>query len=227
MTIKDVAEKLLCSATKISRLETGARRPSLRDVRDLCTLYGVNESTSAEFMTLAREAREQGWWTQYEDLKLDPYIGLEQVATSITNYTMYYIPALLQTADYARAIIKAIAPKINPEIHEQRVEVRLRRQQLLDQENRPRYRVLLDEAVLHRPVGGSTVMVAQLERVLEAERRDWLLFTLYRLTSERMQLKTVTSCCLNLTRNLTYLQSSSSKVSKATNILESRHNTLP
>ena len=122
-------------------------------------------------MTLAREAREQGWWTQYEDLKLDPYIGLEQVATSITNYTMYYIPALLQTADYARAIIKAIAPKINPEIHEQRVEVRLRRQQLLDQENRPRYRVLLDEAVLHRPVGGSTVMVAQLERVLEAERQ--------------------------------------------------------
>jgi transcriptional regulator with XRE-family HTH domain len=171
MTVEDVAEKLLCSATKISRLETGARRPSLRDVRDLCTLYGVNESTSAEFMTLAREAREQGWWTQYEDLKLDPYIGLEQVATSITNYTMYYIPALLQTADYARAIIKAIAPKINPEIHEQRVEVRLRRQQLLDQENRPRYRVLLDEAVLHRPVGGSTVMVAQLERVLEAERQ--------------------------------------------------------
>ena len=171
MTVEDVAAKLLCSATKVSRLETGARRPSLRDVRDLCQLYDIDESTSAEFMTLAREAREQGWWTQYDDLKLDPYIGLEQEATSITNYTMYYIPALLQTEDYARAIIQAMAPKISPDIHQQRVEARLRRQQLLQQDNGPRYRVLLDEAVLHHRVGGPAVMAAQLDRVLEAARQ--------------------------------------------------------
>src|SRR3984885_1458530 len=91
LTVEDVAEKLLCSATKISRLETGARRPSLRDVRDLCSLYEVDESTSAEFMNLARRAREPGWWTQYEDLNLDPYIGLEQEAASLTSYSMYYI----------------------------------------------------------------------------------------------------------------------------------------
>ena len=130
----------------------------------------MDESTSAEFMALAREAREQGWWTQYDDLKLDPYIGLEQVATSITAYAMYYMPALLQTEEYARAIIKGIAPEISPDVLQQRVEARLRRQQLLQENNRPRYRVLLDEAVLRRPVGGSNVMAVQLEKVLQAER---------------------------------------------------------
>jgi transcriptional regulator with XRE-family HTH domain len=172
LTVEDVAEKLLCSATKISRLETGARRPSLRDVRDLCALYEVDESTSAEFMTLARGAREQGWWTKYEDLKLDPYIGLEQVATSITTYTMYYFPALLQTEEYARAIIKAMAPKIDPGIHQHRVEARLLRQQLLEQDERPRYRVLLDEAVLYHRVGGADIMMAQLDKVLRLVHDD-------------------------------------------------------
>ena len=170
LTVEDVGEKLLCSATKISRIETGTRRPSLRDVRDLCRLYGVNELGTAELMELARMARERSWWMEYGDLKLGPYIGLEQTATSITSYTMYYFPALLQTADYARAIIKAIAPKIDPNVHEDRVEARLRRQQLLEQESPPRYRVLLDEAVLHHRVGGSAVMAAQLDKVLELER---------------------------------------------------------
>jgi transcriptional regulator with XRE-family HTH domain len=172
MTVEDVAEKLLCSATKISRLETGARRPSLRDVRDLCALYEVNESTSAEFMSLARGAREQGWWTQYEDLNLDPLIGLEQEAATITCYSMNYIPGLLQTEDYAREIITTIAPKMNPHTVEQRVEARLRRQQLLQRNDGPRYHVLLDESVLRRGVGGPALMVAQLDKVLEAVRHD-------------------------------------------------------
>jgi transcriptional regulator with XRE-family HTH domain len=172
LTVEDVAEKLLCSATKISRLETGARRPSLRDVRDLCSLYNVDESMSDELMSLARGAREQGWWTQYEDLGLDPLIGLEEDASAITCYSMYYMPALLQTADYARAIIRTIARKIDSNIHEERVEARLRRQQLLEKANPPRYRVLLDEAALRRHVGGPTLMVAQLDKVLEAVRQD-------------------------------------------------------
>lgn len=170
LTVEDVGDKLLCSATKISRMETGARRPSLRDVRDLCGIYGVDEPTSAELMRLAREAREQGWWMEYDDLKLNPYIGLEQAATSITCFTMYHVPGLLQTDDYAQAIIKGIAPKIDPKIHQERVEARLRRQQLLERDNPPRYRVLLDEAVLHRPVGGAAVMAAQLGKILEMER---------------------------------------------------------
>lgn len=170
LTVEDVAEKLLCSATKISRLETGARRPSLRDVRDLCALYGVDETTSAEFMSLARGAREQVWWTQYEDLNLDPYLGLEQDAVAITSYTTYYLPALLQTEDYTRAVIKTMAPKMDPDIFQQRVEVRMRRQEVLEKVDRPRYRVLLDEAVLHRHIGGPTIMAAQIDKVLKAER---------------------------------------------------------
>jgi transcriptional regulator with XRE-family HTH domain len=170
LSVEDVAEKLLCSATKVSRLETGSRRASLRDVRDLCSLYDLDDSTSAELMDLARGTREQGWWTQYEDLKLDPYLGLEQIATSITSFTTYYVPALLQTEEYTQEVIKAIAPRMEPGIHRQRVEVRMRRQQVLNGDKRPRYRVLLDEAVLHRRVGAAELMVAQLDKILEAER---------------------------------------------------------
>ena len=168
MTVEEVAEKLLCSATKISRLETGARRPSLRDVRDLCELYEVEEATSAELMRLAREARVAGWWTQYDDLNLDPLIGLEEAATKITCYSMHYMPGLLQTRDYAQSIIKIVAPKMEPQIVQQRVEARLRRQQLLEREERPQYHVLLDEAVIRRGVGQSALVVAQLDKVLEA-----------------------------------------------------------
>src|SRR5207342_1338136 len=108
---------------------------------------------------------EPVWWTQYEDLNLDPYLGLESDAESITSYTTYFLPALLQTEDYTRAIITTIAPKMNPEIFKQRVEVRMRRQEVLEGDDRPRYRVLLDEAVLHRLVGGPALMVAQLDKV--------------------------------------------------------------
>jgi len=167
LTVEDVGKKLLCSPAKISRLETGARRPNPRDVRDLCRLYELDESTSAALMNLVKEARAQGWWTQYEDLNLDPYLGLEQEAVTITCYAMHYVPALLQTEDYARTIIKAIARQIDPAIHEQRVEVRMKRQQLLDGDDRPRYSVLLDEAVIQRPVGGPKKMAHQLEKIIE------------------------------------------------------------
>jgi len=171
LTVEDVAEKLLCSATKVSRLETGARRPSLRDVRDLCVLYGVDEAASTELMSLARGAREQGWWTKYDDLNLDPYIGLEQDAVAITCYSMYYVPGLLQTAEYAKVIIAAISPRMDPDVRQQRAEARLRRQQILEADNRPRYRVLLDEAVLYRKVGGPMLKTAQLDKILDAQRR--------------------------------------------------------
>lgn len=167
LTVEEVAEKLLCSATKISRAETGARRPSLRDVRDLSTLYNVSPEESAQLMELAREARRQGWWTQYDDLKIPQLIGLEQEATTITCFGMFFVPALLQTEDYAAAIIKGIAPRINPDILRQRVEARMRRQGLLLQARPPRYRALLDEAALHRQVGGATVVNAQLGKILQ------------------------------------------------------------
>jgi transcriptional regulator with XRE-family HTH domain len=172
LTVEDVAHELLCSPTKVSRAETGARRATLRDVRDLCQIYGIDSETSAELMELAREARQPGWWTKYDDLKIAPYIGMEQAATAITAFGMYYVPALLQTEDYARAIIKGIAPKIEEDILGQRVEARMMRQKLLFQPKPPKYRVLVDEAVLHRQVGGPAVMKAQLDKILSLIREE-------------------------------------------------------
>jgi transcriptional regulator with XRE-family HTH domain len=167
LTVEAVAGELLCSATKISRIETGARRASLRDVRDLCGIYGASTQEADDLMRLASQAHEPSWWTHYEDLRLSPYIGLEQAAVAITVFSMYWVPALLQTEDYARAMITGIARKIEPPILQQRIEARLRRQDLLDREKPPRYRALLDEAVLQRKVGGSSVMAGQLDKILQ------------------------------------------------------------
>ena len=172
LAVEEIADKLLCSATKISRMETGARRPSLRDVHDLSELYEVDASAAEDLMALARQARELGWWKQYDDLRLDPYIGLEQDASAITCFMMFYLPALIQTEDYARAVIKAIAPRIDPKILEQRVQVRMRRQELLEREEPPRYRILLDETALHRPAGGPRVMAAQLDKLVKYQQED-------------------------------------------------------
>jgi transcriptional regulator with XRE-family HTH domain len=167
LTVNEVAEKLLCSATKISRAETGARRPTLRDVRDLCEIYHVDADTSEELMQLARQAREPGWWAEFSDLDLEPFIGMEQDAVAITCFGMYSVPALLQTEDYAREIIKAIAPKIDPDVLAHRVKARMLRQRLLEPPKPTRYRALLDEAVLHRQIGGPSAMKAQLDKMLD------------------------------------------------------------
>jgi Domain of unknown function (DUF5753)/Helix-turn-helix domain len=163
----------MCSATKISRMETGARRASLRDVRDLCHLYQVTDEAEAErLMNLARQARQVGWWTQYEEPVFSPLLGLEQEAVAITSYSMYHVPALLQTGDYARAIIKGIERRMEPDVLDHRVEARLRRQRLLEQEAPPRFRALLDEAVLRRQVGGPPIMQAQLDKMLTWIRQE-------------------------------------------------------
>jgi transcriptional regulator with XRE-family HTH domain len=168
LTVEEVGRQMLCSATKVSRLETGSRRASLRDVRDLVRIYGVTDQAEADaLMELARQSREPGWWTKYDDYVLSPFLGLEQEAAAITVFSMYFVPALLQTTDYAGAIIRGIERKIEPAALGQRVEARMRRQRLLDSETPPRYRALLDEAVLHRHVGGRPVMRAQLEKIVE------------------------------------------------------------
>lgn len=171
MTVEEVAAELLCSTTKISRLETAARRPSLRDVRDLCVLYRLDQQMSRELMSLAREARESGWWTEYADLGLDPLIGLEQEATSITCYSMYYMPGLLQTEEYAELIIKTVAPKMDPHVVRQRTTARMRRQEVLG-DSGPLYSVLLDEMVFRRGVGTPSLMAAQVGKILQVVHND-------------------------------------------------------
>lgn len=165
LTVDEVAEKLLCPPSRIRQLEAAANLPTVGDLRDLRTLFKLDDATADQLTELVRKAKQQGWWAEYEDLGV-PYIGLEQHASSIISYTMSYLPALLQTGDYARAIITAIAPRIEPGILEQRVEARLRRQHILNGKNLLSYVVLLDEAVLHRPMGGRAVMCEQLDKVL-------------------------------------------------------------
>src|ERR1700722_14770564 len=103
LTVEMVAKELLCSPTKISRAETGVRRATLRDVRDLCGIYEVDAETAAELMELARDPYKPGWLTKYDDLRIVPFIGMEQSATAITSFGMYFLPGLLQTEGYARA----------------------------------------------------------------------------------------------------------------------------
>jgi transcriptional regulator with XRE-family HTH domain len=172
LTVEMVAKELLCSPTKISRAETGVRRATLRDVRDLCGIYEVDPETSAELMELARDAYKPGWWTKYDDLRIAPLIGMQQSATAITTFGMYFFPALLQSEDYARAIIKGIAPKIAEKILDQRIEARMERQKLLQGPTPPKYRALLDEAVLRRHIGGPAVMRDQLDRILSLIREE-------------------------------------------------------
>ncbi|MGW0804943.1 helix-turn-helix domain-containing protein [Nonomuraea sp. NPDC002799] len=166
LSIAEVAEHLLCSPAKISRLETAQRRVSLRDVRDLCRLYGVADP--AELMTIAKDARQKEWWQDYDEPTFRPMIGLETDAVAITEIEITTIPGLLQTEDYARAVIRGWTPGIAADILDDRVQARIKRQGLLHRNNPPRYRVLLDESALHRRVGGSQTMREQLLRLAEA-----------------------------------------------------------
>jgi hypothetical protein len=117
---------------------------------------------------------DPAWWKQYRDLgsALTPYIGLEQDASAITSFAAFYVPALLQTADYARAIITGIASGISPDVLSDRVEARLRRQAILNRDHPPRYRVLIEEGVFHRPTGGAGVMVGQIDKILDFIEAD-------------------------------------------------------
>lgn len=168
LSIAEVAEQLLCSSTKISRIETGQRRASLRDVRDLCRLYGIPESKAAELMTLAKEARQKEWWQAFDDVKFQPVLGLEAGATSIIEYDITTVPGPLQTEDYARAVIRGWLPRIAPDILEDWVKSREKRKnELLYRTDPPRYWVLLDESVLYRHVGGERTMREQLHHLIE------------------------------------------------------------
>jgi transcriptional regulator with XRE-family HTH domain len=173
LTIDRVAEALECSQSKVSRIETGQVSATPRDVRDMLELYQVSDAQREAMVQIAREARQRGWWQKFVDVPdgVPAYIGLEAAATSIDVYMSLIVPALLQTADYARAVIGAVRPDLPGGEIDRRVELRMRRQALLDQEQPPALRVLLDDTVLRRPVGGPAVMAAQRRRLLEDAAR--------------------------------------------------------
>jgi transcriptional regulator with XRE-family HTH domain len=165
LTVEQVAALLLCSPSKVSRMETGHGVATPRDIRDLCDLYEVSdEAERGRMMQLAREGKQHGWWQSY-DLDFDTFVGLEADAIAIRRYQSTVIPGLLQTRDYARAVHEVVIPSLDRERVDELVEVRMMRQQLLTQNPALRFWVVLDEAVLHRAAGGSLVMSEQLHQL--------------------------------------------------------------
>jgi transcriptional regulator with XRE-family HTH domain len=171
LTVDQVATELLCSASKVSRMETGQRGATARDVRDLCELYGVTDPAERARMTrLAAEGKQQGWWQSYELDYFATYVGLEESATSIKMFQSTTIPGLLQTPDYVRAMSDVLVPRVSMERTDELVEVKVRRQARLAGDPPLPLRIILDEAALHRAVGGPAVMSAQLEHMVTASR---------------------------------------------------------
>jgi transcriptional regulator with XRE-family HTH domain len=171
LTLDEVAERLDMSAAKISRIETGRVGVRPRDVTDLLDVYGVeDQQRRANLLTLTREARQRGWWysfsetTEHQDLAT--LVGLETEASALRTYDVQIVHGLLQTEDYARAVLRAAWRADAQERIERRVEFRMARQQLLTGDDPPQLWTILDEAVLHRSVGGPKVMLGQLNRLV-------------------------------------------------------------
>lgn len=169
-TVDQVAERLLCSPSKVSRMETGQRGVTLRDVRDLCGIYGVtDENRVAHLMDLAREGKQQGWWQSY-DLDYATYVGLEEAAIALSYFQSSIVPGILQTRGYAWAMHERGWQEYPPGRIDEHVDVRMRRQRLLTREPPLNVAVVLDEAVLHREVGGPAVMAEQLGHLVDVAK---------------------------------------------------------
>jgi transcriptional regulator with XRE-family HTH domain len=169
---EEAGEAIRASAWKIHRLENGQVSFKERDVVDLLRLYGVADPGEvAAFVILAREANQPGWWHHYGDVLpqwFRAYVDLESAAVLIRSYEAQFVPGLLQTEEYMRAVIQGALLDDTPDVAEQRVQLRLTRQKLLDREDAPRLWAVVDEAALRRPVGSREVMRTQLERLIEA-----------------------------------------------------------
>jgi hypothetical protein len=167
----DAGYHIRASGSKISRMELGRVSFKERDVTDLLEFYGVHDTAERDkLVQLTREANAVPWYQKFQDVVPDwfhVFVGLEEAAQLIRVYELQFVPGLLQTEDYARAIIRQGAPAMDPNEVERRVALRLGRQKLLTGKNPPKYWVILDEAALRRPFGGHDVHVAQLEHLID------------------------------------------------------------
>jgi transcriptional regulator with XRE-family HTH domain len=172
---EQAGEAIRGSHAKISRLELGRVGFKERDISDLLTLYGVTDPGEREaFLNLARQANSPGWWHRYGDLLpswFETYLGLEQSASVMRCYQSQFVPGLLQTADYGRGVIRLAHGRETPNEIDRRVDLRMRRQEVLLGAGGPVLWAVIDEAALHRPIGGVPVLRAQLERLIEVAER--------------------------------------------------------
>ncbi|GLZ29631.1 transcriptional regulator [Lentzea sp. NBRC 105346] len=167
LTIEEVGERLECSASKISRIETGRVGVTPRDVRDMLTAYGASSDVLEELVQLAREARRKAWWDEFGDIVPGRYVGFEADAEALRQYQGLMIPGLLQCEEYTRSLISEVMPSATPSEIDRRVALRTARQALLYEEDPLRLHVVIDEAALRRLVGGAPVMRRQLQRLLD------------------------------------------------------------
>ncbi|MET8865770.1 helix-turn-helix transcriptional regulator [Nonomuraea sp. NPDC004580] len=163
------------SESKISRMELGRVGFKERDVADLLTLYGVmDQQARAAVLDLVSTANEPGWWHRFNDVLptwFQAYVGLEEAAARIRTYEVQFVPGLLQTKEYARAVVTAGAAGIGAEEIARRVDLRLERQRMFDRPDGPVFWAVIDEAALRRPIGGIEVMKAQIEHLIDLMRQ--------------------------------------------------------
>lgn len=175
ITRADAGYAIRGSESKISRLELGRVSFKERDVADLLTMYGVSDLAQREaFLGMVRQSNEPGWWQRYTDLMPDwfqDFVGLEESASRIQTYELQFVPGLMQTRDYAMAIASRGRPDSASADIERRVALRMQRQKLLARPDAPRLWAVVDESVLHRPIGGRRVMQEQLDYLLELTRQ--------------------------------------------------------
>lgn len=161
------------SESKISRMELGRVSFKERDVKDLLALYGVTDRDSRQLLALVRQANSPGWWQRYGDVLphwFHAYVGLEEAATRIRTYEVQFVPGLLQTEEYARAVIMRGNADTADEDVERRVRLRMTRQEIFARQPPPRLWAVIDEAALRRPIGSAEVMRAQLSSLLDAAK---------------------------------------------------------
>ncbi|HEV2783280.1 MAG TPA: helix-turn-helix transcriptional regulator [Actinophytocola sp.] len=163
------------SESKISRLELGRVGFKERDVEDLLTMYGVSDPDErAQILALVAQSNERGWWHRYTDLMpnwFHDYVGLEESASRLQTYELQFVPGLLQTEEYIRAVASHGRPARGGEEIDRRVGLRMQRQKLLHRPGAPRLWAVIDESVLHRPIGGRRVLREQIQHLLEITRQ--------------------------------------------------------
>ncbi|WP_370320429.1 helix-turn-helix domain-containing protein [Actinoplanes sp. ATCC 53533] len=170
LTRAEAGDPIRASESKISRMELGRVGFKERDVLDLLSLYGVHDDQErASLLARVREANAPGWWHSYSDVTpnwFQRYLGLEATATLIRTYEVQFIPGLLQTEEYARAVVPLGPGVAQQDEIARRVRLRLQRQQVLSRPDPPKLWAVVDEAALRRPVGGPRVMRDQLESLI-------------------------------------------------------------
>lgn len=172
---RDAADAIHGSSSKMSRIELGRTSLKPQDVADLLTLYGVHDKADRDsLLTMAEQASAHGWWHSYLDVIpawFEPYLGLEQAARVIRCYEVQFVPGLLQTEDYARAVILLGHAGAPAEEIDRRVGLRMRRQEILERPDPPCVWAVIDETALRRPIGGAATMRRQIAHLIEIAER--------------------------------------------------------